>query len=194
MLKKHSLILIAASILFTGSPAFADEKTEITKQAIDVLTHLDRSNYTGLSRFVSPTRPLCFALFVFDDSIKKCFTRDEVAALPETNRSISFGKYEETEFEMNFQEFYQRYLTPSEYLNAEKISFDTSVISLNTTASTPDKEISINYPDSHFVEFMISEEQDGSNKSLFMIFQKSGKTWFISCVTQISASEAHYLF
>lgn len=143
-----------------------------------------------------PAQGLYFAPFVLDLSIKKKFGKTELPNLFKKRKKIYWGQLsegdEDSKITKTFATFYDEYFQLNSYGKETRSFYNISTISLNTQIK-PQEEITKNFPKSVFVEFNAGLES-GGNQSLYLIFQKFNRKWYLVCVSQISQNEAHYAF
>lgn len=190
------LVFLIGLIFVFNLAAVAQSESKVLKTSKQIFAALKAKNFKTLATFVHPAQGLYFAPFVLDLSIKKKFGKTELPNLFKKRKKIYWGQLsegdEDSKITKTFATFYDEYFQLNSYGKETRSFYNISTISLNTQIK-PQEEITKNFPKSVFVEFNAGLES-GGNQSLYLIFQKFNRKWYLVCVSQISQNEAHYAF
>ncbi|OEH91560.1 hypothetical protein [Bacillus solimangrovi] len=152
-----------------------DIETELTNEAMKVITALKNKNMEELSTYVHPVKGLLFSPYSFIDTNTLVFKKDEIPPLLYDVNKYVWGLEHGSGLPINltFSQYFERFVFDKDYTISSEVTFDQDVQRGNMN-----KNIKEMYSDAHVVEYY--HEGTGDNKefswsSLNVVFQKDAE-------------------
>lgn len=177
---KTKFILLAFAILFLAFSAHAQaEKAQVLAKSKQVLGALKNRDAKTLATYVHPTKGVRFSPYGNVDTQKDLtFRRKDVVkiyALPAYVWGQSDGSGDD--IKLNFAGYYKKFVYDKDFAHAPKVGYNRVIKQGNTLVNVAEA-----YPNGKFVEYHFpgTKKNDGMDwKSLRLIFEKSGKSWYL---------------
>ncbi len=145
-----------------------------------VIQHLADGDMAGLSDFVHPELGVRFSPYAYVREDHQRFMPDQLMGLMDDPQIYQWGHYDGTgePIELTFAAYYQEFVYPVDFANAEQVAYDR-VIGQGNTINNP----SAFYPDSRFVEYHFSSFDPAYGgmdwQSLRLVFIEEQGQWFL---------------
>jgi hypothetical protein len=170
----------------TASPAAAQPSQthgvgySLGETAEIVIQHLADSDMAGLAAFVHPDLGVRFSPYAYVREDHLRFMPDQVEGLMDDPRPYPWGNYDGTgdPIQLTFEAYYQAFVYPVDFANAEEVAFDRVIGQGNTI-----NNLQTFYPDSRFVEYHFSGFDPAYGgmdwQSLRLVFTEEQGQWFL---------------
>lgn len=177
---KTKFILFALTFLALTISAHAQsEKAQVLAKSKQVVTALKNQNMKTLATYVHPTKGVRFSPYGNIDTEKDLtFRRKDVLkiyALPAYVWGQADGSGDD--IKLNFAGYYKRFVYDRDFARAPQVGYNRIVKQGNTIVN-----VAAAYPDGKFIEYHFpgTKKNDGVDwKSLRLIFEKSGRSWYL---------------
>ena len=153
-------------------------------RVVEIINSIKDKDFNKLSTFVHPSKGLRFSPYDYiDTETSKVFTVEEVKGLVDDEQVYLWGHYDGTgdPIELNFNEYYERFIYDADFANPQVIGNDVAVSYGNAIDNT--KEI---YPNSHFIELHfkgLDPKYEGMDwRSLKLIFEQEDGEWYLVAI------------
>ena len=177
---KTKFILLAVTLFSMAFSAHAQtEKAQILAKSKQVIGVLKNKNMKTLATFVHPTKGVRFSPYGSIDTEKDLtFRRRDVLklyALPAYVWGQADGSGDD--IKLNFAGYYKKFVYDKDFARAPSVDYNRVVKQGNTIVNVAES-----YPKAKFVEYHFpgTRKYGGMDwRSLRLIFEKSGKNWYL---------------
>ena len=177
---KTKFILFALTLLSLTLPARAQiEKAQILAKSKQVLAALKNKDARTLATYVHPTKGVRFSPYGNIDTEKDLtFRRKDVVKIY-TLPAYVWGQADGSgdDIKLDFAGYHKEFVYDKDFARAPTVGYNRVVKQGNTSVNVAEA-----YPNGKFVEYHFpgTKKNDGMDwKSLRLIFEKSGRNWYL---------------
>ena len=155
------------------------EKAQVLAKSKQVITALKNKNVNTLANYVHPTKGVRFSMAAYVDTQKDLTFRQKDVRKLYSLPAYVWGQADGSgdDVKLNFAGYYKRYVYDRDFARAPKIVYNKFI-----NRGDSGGNLSEAYPNGKFVEYHFpgTKKYDGIDwKSLRLVFEKSGKTWYL---------------
>jgi hypothetical protein len=177
-MKKLLLLFVMLPLLL--SPTQASTKTEVMKASKQAVLALKSKNMAKLAALVHPAKGVRFTAYSYvDKKVDLVFKAGQVSGLWKNRKIYNWGAYDGSDepIKLRFSKYYAAFIYDRDFANAPQIEYNTLIGHGNTPAN-----FETVYTKAKFVEYHFPDSGNGGAidwKSLRLIFEKSGRKWYL---------------
>ncbi|MEA3423609.1 MAG: hypothetical protein U9Q80_07445 [Bacillota bacterium] len=154
----------------------------VSDEAFIVMALLKDQDWIGLSSHIHPEKGVRLSPYQYVDvNSDQVFTSDEIHSILASSKIYSWGIYDGSGelIEMNFTEYYDRFIYDEDFINASIIG-NNNVVSYGNTINN----IGEVYDDAYFIEFYFpgfDPQYAGMDwRSSTLVFEKYEGSWYLA--------------
>lgn len=173
--------LTFAFLLFSLTVAInaQTERAQVLARSKQVLAALKNKNLTALASYVHPTKGVRFSPYGNVDTERDLTLRRKDVLKLNTLPAYVWGQADGSgdDIKLNFNGYHKRFIYDMDFARAPVVSYNKIAKQGNTIVNVREA-----YPKARFVEYHFpgTKKNDGMDwGSLRLVFEKSGKNWFL---------------